>query len=54
MLYIAGSAGVFFGRANFLLAKAHAEIRKRGENGLVKRSGVGGGECLTPTLRVTM
>ena len=27
------SAGVFIGRANVLLAKAHVETRKRGENG---------------------
>ena len=39
---LACSAGVFLGRANGLLTKAHAE--KRAENGASQRSGVGGGE----------
>ena len=44
-LELACSAGVFLGRANFFLAKAHVESRKEGGKMWgVKRSGVGGGK----------
>ena len=41
-------------RKCFACESAMLKFEKRGENGLVKRSGVGGGECLAPTLRVTI
>ena len=41
-------------RECFACERAMLKFEKRGENGLVKRRGVGGGECLTPSLRVTI
>ena len=41
-------------RECFACESAMLKFEKRGENGLVKRSEVGGGECLTPTLWVTI